>query len=54
MATGQVEAESTYPCTRVKHIAVLLRKKEISQQDPSIYEDRTPKIIEELKKQVNT
>ena len=43
-------AESTSPCTWVKHLPDLLRNKENSQQYPSIYEDRRPKSIEDTKK----
>ena len=39
-------AESTFPCTQVKHLAYLLRNKANSQQYPSIYEDRRPKGIQ--------
>ena len=42
--------ESTSPCTRVKHLADLLRNKENSQQYPSVYEDRRPKSIEDTEK----
>ena len=43
-------AESTSPCTWVKHLADLLRNKANSQQYPSIYEDRRPKSIEDTEK----
>ena len=43
-------AESTSPCTRVKHLADLLRNKANSQQHPSIYEDRRPKSIEDAER----
>ena len=43
-------AESTYPCTWVKHLPDLPRKKENSQQYPSVYEDRRPKSIEDTEK----
>ena len=43
-------AESTSPCTQVKHLADLLRSKAKSQQYPSIYEDRRPKSIEDTEK----
>ena len=43
-------AESTSPCTRVKHLANLLRNKANSQQYPSVYEDRRPKSIEDTEK----
>ena len=43
-------AESTSPCTQVKHLANLLRNKVNSQQHPSIYEDRRPKSIEDSEK----
>ena len=42
--------ESTSPCTRVKHLADLLRNKVNSQQYPGIYEDRRPKCIEDTEK----
>ena len=45
-----VGAESTSPCTWVKHLANLLRNKVNSQQHPSVYEDRRPKIIEDTEK----
>ena len=45
-----VGAESTSPCTLVKHLADLLRNKVNSQQYPSIYEDRRPKSIEDTEK----
>ena len=43
-------AEFTSPCTRVKHLANLLRSKANSQQYPSVYEDKRPKIIEDTEK----
>ena len=43
-------AESTSPCTQVKHLADLLRNKANSQQYPSVYEDRGPKSIEDTEK----
>ena len=43
-------AESTSPCTQVKHLADLLRNKANSQQYPSVYEDRRPKSIENAEK----
>ena len=43
-------AESTSPCTWVKHLADLLRNKVNSQQYPSIFEDRRPKSIEDTEK----
>ena len=43
-------AESTSPCTQVKHLADLLRNKANSQQHPSIYEGRRPKSIEDTDK----
>ena len=45
-------AESTSPCTQVKHLADLLRSKAKSQQYPSIYEDRRPKSIEDTERTV--
>ena len=42
--------ESTSPCTRVKHLADLLRNKGNSQKHPSIYEDRRPKSTEDTEK----
>ena len=50
MAVRWVGAESTYPCTQVKHLAHLLRNKVNSQQHPSISEDRRPKSIEDTEK----
>ena len=38
--------ESISPCTRVKHLANLLRNKVNSQQYPRVYEDKRPKSIE--------
>ena len=43
-------AESTSPCTRVKHRADLLRNKANSQQHPSDYEDRRSENIEDTEK----
>ena len=43
-------AESTSPCTWVKHLANLLRNKANSQQDLSIYEDRRTKSLEDTEK----
>ena len=43
-------AESTSPCTWVKHLLDLLRNKANSQQYPSVYEDRRPKSIEDTEK----
>ena len=43
-------AESTSPCTWVKHLVNLLRNKANSQQYPSVYEDREPKSIEDAEK----
>ena len=43
-------AESTSPCTWVKHLANLLRNRANSQQYPSIYEDWRPKIVEDIEK----
>ena len=43
-------AESTSPCTWVKHVADLLRNKANSQQHPSVYEDRRPESIEDTEK----
>ena len=43
-------AESTSPCTRVNHLADLLRNKANIQQYPSIYENRRPKSIEDTEK----
>ena len=42
--------ESTSPCARVKHLADLLRNRVESQQYPSIYEDWSPKIVEDIEK----
>ena len=50
MAARQLGAESTSPCTWVKHLANLLRNKVNSQQYPSVYEDRRPKSTEDTKK----
>ena len=50
MAMRYVGAESTSPCTWVKHLAFLLRNKANSQQHPSIYEDSRPKSIEGTEK----
>ena len=43
-------AESTSPCTWVKHLADLLRNKANNEQYPSVYEDRRPKSIEDTEK----
>ena len=43
-------AESTSPCTQVKHLADLLRNKANSQQYSSVYGDRRPKSIEDTEK----
>ena len=43
-------AESTFPCTGVKHLPDLLRNKANSQQYCSVYEDRRPKSIEDTEK----
>ena len=43
-------AESTSPCTWVKHLANLLRNKASSQQHASIYEDRRPESIGDTEK----
>ena len=43
-------AESTSPCTWVKHLADLLRNRANSQQYPSIYEDCRPIIVEDIEK----
>ena len=43
-------AESTSPRTRVKHLADLLRNRGNSQRHSSIYEDWTPKIVEDTEK----
>ena len=48
-----MEAESTSPCTQVKHLVDLLRNKVNSQQYPSIYEDRRPKSIEDTEKKTD-
>ena len=45
-----VGAESTSPCTWVKYLADLLRNRVNSQQYSSIYEDRKPKIVEDIEK----
>ena len=45
-----METESISPCTRVKHLADLLRNKANNQQYPSVYEDRRPKSIEDTEK----
>ena len=45
-------AESTSPCTWVKHQADLLRNKVNSQQHPSVYEDKRPKSTEDTEKTV--
>ena len=50
MAVRQVGAESTSPCTWVKHLANLLRNKANSQQYPSVYEDRRPRSGEDTEK----
>ena len=50
MAAREVGAESTSPCTWMKHLPNLLRNKANSQQYPSIYEDRRPKSIEDTVK----
>ena len=46
-------AESTSPCTLVKHLLDLLRNKANSQQYLSVYEDRRPKSIEDTEKTDN-
>ena len=43
-------AESTSPCTWVKHLPILLRNKANSQKQPSVYEDRRPKSTEDTEK----
>ena len=43
-------AEITSPCTKVKHLPILLRNKVKSQKQPSIYEDRRPKSTEDTEK----
>ena len=43
-------AELTSLCTWVKHLPILLRNKANSQKQPSIYEDRRPKGIEDTEK----
>ena len=43
-------ADSTSPCTRVKHLANVLKNGENSQQHPSVYEDRRPKTVEDIEK----
>ena len=43
-------AESTSPCTWVKHLANLLRNRVKSQQYPSINEVWRPKIVGEIEK----
>ena len=43
-------AESTSPCTWVKHLPTLLRNKANSQKQPSVYEDRRPKSTEDTEK----
>ena len=45
-------AESTSLYTQMKHLANLLRNKAISQQNPSIYEDKRPKSVEDTEKTV--
>ena len=50
MAAREVGAESTSPCTWMKHLPNLLRNKANSQQYPSIYEDRRLRSIEDTKK----
>ena len=47
-----MRAESTSPCTWVKHLPDILRNKANSQQYSSIYEDRRPKSIEDTEKTV--
>ena len=42
--------ESISPCTQVKHPDDLLRNSVNNQWHPSIYEDRRPKIVEDIKK----
>ena len=49
MVVRKVGAESASPCTQVKHLADILRKRN-SKQYPSIYEDRRPKIVENIEK----
>ena len=46
----QLGEQSTFPCTRMKHIADFLRNRANSQQYPSIQEDCRPKIIEDIGK----
>ena len=43
--------EITSPCTWVKHLPILLRNKANSQKQPSVYEDRKPKVQRTLRKQ---
>ena len=43
-------AELTSPCTWVKHLPTLLRNKENSKKQPSVYEDRRPKRTEDTEK----
>ena len=46
----QLGEQSTFPCTRMKHIANFLRNRANSQQYPSIYEDWKLKIVEYTEK----
>ena len=50
MVAGKVGAESTSLCTWVKHLTILLRNKENSQKQSSVYKDRRPKITEDTEK----
>ena len=50
MVVRQVGAESTSPCTWVKHLADLLRNRVNSQQYSRIYEDWRPKIVKDIEK----
>ena len=43
-------AESTSPCTWVKHLPNLLSNRANGEQNPSIYEDRRPKSKEDIEK----
>ena len=50
MAVRQGGVESPSPCSCVKHLANLWRKRVNSQRYPSIYEDWRPKIVEAIGK----
>ena len=50
MVARYMGVDSTSPCTRLKHLANVLRNREYAQQYPSMYEDRRPKLVEDIEK----